>query len=467
MGVAIKEILKEKYFKNYKVIAGEKGVGREIQAVAVYDAPDGYKWFKGKELVLSTGYLYQGNTDSFLEVIKFLHDHDSAGLGIKKDRYLHVIPNEVINLCNELNFPLISIPFDEAWIDVINAVNSIAVNKFITKINEKNEDDGIVSPNSLWKKINEIIWKLGAEIGKPITISQSLNNKCMTYPQSYSHDILTTPCKIKDDYDFSYSKEIVCDKLNIHRFSVVKDSLCPWLVIPIQLRNIKVANIIIWEENGKIDYYDLLALRIAATLVTEIYEQLYLFQNFEGRYFDDFIKKLVSGELGTYSEVEEFVVGIRKMKINIDSSYIVTTIKAEDENTNFYSHRDKIYHSVLAHVKSCNNIFGIVNQDTIVVITDTKGMIQASHVISKMFNTIIKNLVDCFHTESFRIGIGSEVNEILGIKRSYIESLKALEVGKYLFRNKKTIPFDELGPFGLLRLENLQQRDFGNVFNKI
>jgi purine catabolism regulator len=466
VGVSIREILKDKYFKKYQVLAGEKGLDREVQAVALFDAPDGYKWFKGKEFVITTGYLLQ-ETECFVDVLKFLHSHNSAGMGIKVDRYIKKIPDEVIQLCNEIDMPLIGIPFNEAWIDVINAVNSIAVNRFITKLIDIPETHGNVNPKYLQKKVHDLLVKLSNEINKPITIVQVMDNKAITYPQSYKIDQRIIFADDIEDYDFSYMREIVCDKLNINRIQAVTEEIIPWLIIPIKIRDIQVAKIVIWEEKEKIDYYDLLAIRMAATLLIEMYEQIYIFHNFEGRYYDDFIKALISGELDSYSKIREFSQGIRKVRISLDNTYIVSVIKAKNESFNLHTFRDRIYNSVLSNLEINKNIFGIISKDIMVVITDIKGEENNRKAICNGLRKVLKGLNECIRETEFIMGIGSEVNDVILIRRSYIEAVKALEVGQYLFGNTQMIAFEDLGPFGLLRLENIQKRDFGSNFDKI
>ena len=70
-----------------------------------------------------------------------MHKNNSTAMGIKLKRYLDEIPQEIIELCDELGFPLIQIPYDLAWIDVINAVNSVAMNRYIIRINDKKNAD--------------------------------------------------------------------------------------------------------------------------------------------------------------------------------------------------------------------------------------------------------------------------------------------------------------------------------------
>lgn len=56
MGIALYQLLAQEYFKDFHVIAGHKGLSREVQGVAVMDAPDALRWTKGKELIMTSGY---------------------------------------------------------------------------------------------------------------------------------------------------------------------------------------------------------------------------------------------------------------------------------------------------------------------------------------------------------------------------------------------------------------------------
>ena len=100
-------------------VAGQGGLTREIRAVSVMDAPDSYKWLKGGELILTSAYLYGGDT-KFLELaLMNLIEAGSSGLGIKKDRFLNKIPENIIFIADEHQFPIIEIPYYFGWSDII------------------------------------------------------------------------------------------------------------------------------------------------------------------------------------------------------------------------------------------------------------------------------------------------------------------------------------------------------------
>ncbi len=470
MGIKIGEVLKTKFFSDYHLIAGEKGLDRETQAVALFDAPDGYKWFKGKELVLSSGYLFKDDIELFKDVIIFLHSKNSTGMAIKTDRYLKDIPEEIINLCNDLGFPLINIPYNVAWIDIINAVNSIAMNRYIIHINDKkNADKLLLRSDNFHKKIEKIIVNLSEEISYPITIVDILEKKIFSYPKGHSllrDDIFFDK---EDDFPFSYQKEILGDKLNVYRITNIEDrNKCPFIVMPIVLKDIIVSKLIVWEEHGEIDYYDLFSLRLTYILLLEVYEQIYLMNSFERRFYDDLIKSLINGELDTKQNLIKAITSIQDFKLDIDSKFVSICIKQDDNGPSFYNSREQISTMLLFNIPKDKSIFGILDDNTIMIIYDVKDYNKdVIRNVKKDVKPILKEVKATFPDNEIKVGIGDVVEDICSIKRSYIGSIKAIDIGSYLYPEGEIIAFEDLGPFGLMRLENIQQKRFDSNFNDI
>ena len=76
MGIAIQELLSQDYFKEFYVLAGAKGLHREIQGITVMEAPDAFHWTKGKELVLSSGYVIAKEPDCIEKAFREGSAHD-------------------------------------------------------------------------------------------------------------------------------------------------------------------------------------------------------------------------------------------------------------------------------------------------------------------------------------------------------------------------------------------------------
>lgn len=470
MGVTIGEVLKTKFFADYYLIAGEKGIDREIQAVSLFDAPDGYKWVKGKEFILSSGYLFKDNVELFKEVILFLYKQNSTCMAIKRDRYLVQIPKEIIELCNDLNFPLINVPNGVAWIDIINAVNSIVMNRYITHIiDRKNADKLVLRSDDFRKKIEKTIICLSEELKYPISIVDILEKEVLNYPkeQPFLKDDISF--NKEDDFSFNYQKEILCDKLNIYRITNIENKdKCSFIVIPILIKGVTVSKLIVWEHYSKIDYYDLFVLRLSYTLLLEVYEQIYLMNSFERRFYDDLIRALIDGELDSKQSLIKAINSIQDFKLNIENKFICVCIKQDDENPSFYNDREKISSTFLLNLPKDKSIFGILDDNTIILLYDVedynKDIVKN---VKRDFAGIFKEIKNNFPDREIKLGIGDMVEDICSIKKSYVGSLKAVDIGSYIYTDGEMIAFEDLGPFGLLRLENIRTKDFGNAFSKI
>ncbi|TCU75512.1 purine catabolism regulator [Tissierella praeacuta] len=470
MGVTVGEVLKTKFFGDYYLIAGKEGLNREIQAVSLFDAPDGYKWVKGKEFMLSSGYLFKDNIELFKEVILFLSKQNSTCLAVKINRYLGDIPKEIIDLCDELRFPLINVPNDVAWIDIINAVNSIVMNRYITHIiDKKNADKLVLRSDDFHKKIEKTIICLSEELNSPLSIVDILEKGIFNYPkkQPFLKDDISF--NKEDDFSFNYQKEILCDKLNIYRITNIEDKeKCPFIIMPIVIKGVTVSKLMVWEHNAKIDYYDLFVLRLSYTLLLEIYEQIYLMNSFERRFYDDLIKSLINEELDSKQSLIKAINSIQDFKLNIENKFICICIKQNENNPSFYKDREKISTTFLLNLSKDKSIFGILDDNTIILIYDVEDYNKDIVMnVKKDFAGIFKEIKNNFQDREIKLGIGDMVEDICRIRESYVGSLKAVDIGSYIYTDGEMIAYEDLGPFGLFRLENIQRKDFNNNFIQV
>ena len=53
----VRDMLDMPVFWDFRIIAGEKGEGREVTTVSVMDAPDIYEWMKGGEFLITSAYV--------------------------------------------------------------------------------------------------------------------------------------------------------------------------------------------------------------------------------------------------------------------------------------------------------------------------------------------------------------------------------------------------------------------------
>ncbi len=467
MGIKVGKILDSKFFKDFTLLAGKSGLDREIQAVVLFDAPDGYRWFSGKEFILSSGYLFMSNMDLLREVIVYTHGRKSAAIGIKTQRFLKEIPQEIIQLCDELGMPFIEVPEHLPWTTIINEVNSIAINSFISKVvNSPFKESYPLQSGNFNDRIKQILRNLSKEINLPITFVSILDKNYFSYPPSTQVQRERILYKSHYDPNFNYHKEILDDRLDIFRITSTDGGSHHWIVVPIRINRVVIAYLLIWEGNHSIDYYDLFAIRLSYAMISGFLEQLHSIHSLERKLYDNFIKKLVEGELDSKEKVISTLDMLPNIHLDTSSRYIIISILMTESS--FYEHIGEMHRMSLLDAEDMNGIYGLYDDHTLLILLDICNW--TSPIIEKAKNkcgTILQQLLKYFPHTEFKLGIGDPVDDILEVKKSYVEAMKSIEIGKYLYPEKDIIAFEDLGPFGLFRLENIQRKSFGSNFKYI
>ena len=134
----IQDVLKDKRFSEFSLIAGLSGAGNAISTVTVIDTPDGAKWLSGGEFVITTAYMLKDDEEALLAFIHTLHRRNASALGIKQGRYIENIPDSAVSLADDLGLPLLLIPQKFPYADIINPILSELVNQQTNRLIQAN-----------------------------------------------------------------------------------------------------------------------------------------------------------------------------------------------------------------------------------------------------------------------------------------------------------------------------------------
>ena len=111
MAVRFKEIY-EKTHELYKlrILAGKNGMNHVVGWVHMLEDETIVSRFSGQELAVTTGIKAQ-EKDWLLHVVAAMKKNDCTGLIINTGMYIHQIPQEVTDWCEEQDFPLLAMPW--------------------------------------------------------------------------------------------------------------------------------------------------------------------------------------------------------------------------------------------------------------------------------------------------------------------------------------------------------------------
>lgn len=119
MGFTIEDMLvvsADKY--HMKLAAGEKGWSNSISWLLMLEDLTIIQNFSGKELAVTTGLGFQ-TEEKMLDLVRELSWHNAAGLIINTGYYIREIPEEVRNLCDHYDLPLLTVPWEVYLADMI------------------------------------------------------------------------------------------------------------------------------------------------------------------------------------------------------------------------------------------------------------------------------------------------------------------------------------------------------------
>ncbi len=120
--LTVREALTMEGLRHARVLAGAGGLDRAITYVNVMEVPDIVDWVKRGELLLTTTYPLRDPHSSLPALIPRLNEKGLAGIAIKPQRYLEAVPPELLEIASDLAFPVLELPPDTAFADVINAL---------------------------------------------------------------------------------------------------------------------------------------------------------------------------------------------------------------------------------------------------------------------------------------------------------------------------------------------------------
>jgi purine catabolism regulator len=127
-GVPLREVLKLEPLREARVVAGSAGLERPVRHVNVMEVPDILRWVRPDELLLTTAYPLREDRSALLELVPGLAAKGLAGLALKPARYIDAIPDEMLASADALGFPLIELPQDSSFSEVINSVLTVILN---------------------------------------------------------------------------------------------------------------------------------------------------------------------------------------------------------------------------------------------------------------------------------------------------------------------------------------------------
>ncbi|MDI6825099.1 MAG: PucR family transcriptional regulator ligand-binding domain-containing protein [Bacillota bacterium] len=129
MYITVREALQIGPLREASVIAGARGLDRQIRSVTVMDTPEIELWVRGGELLLTNAYVVKDEQARLISTLERVHARGVAAVGIKVRDFLENVVPQLIRVCERLDLPLLQVPVRYPWVEIINSLLGEIINR--------------------------------------------------------------------------------------------------------------------------------------------------------------------------------------------------------------------------------------------------------------------------------------------------------------------------------------------------
>jgi purine catabolism regulator len=130
--ITVADVLSLDVLSRAKLIAGAAGLDHTVRWIHVVEEPDVTRWVRGGEILLTTGQSLAQDPGLQESIIGELTGADLAGIFIATGRYLPQVPHVMREAGETHGFPVVDVPWDIPFIDIMQTVHELIVNEQYT-----------------------------------------------------------------------------------------------------------------------------------------------------------------------------------------------------------------------------------------------------------------------------------------------------------------------------------------------
>lgn len=458
IGIPLDKLLSLEALKGARVLAGSRGMSRRITKVNVMEVPDILEWVSEGELLITAAYSIKDNIEILLELIPKLNDKGVAALGIKVGRYVKNLPEDIIELAEELGFPILELPFCTSHTEIISSILTEVINdqmNLLKRIDKFNSEmmDIVIKGGSL----KEISHKLYESIGNSVAIYENVYNKW---------DLLC-PLECREGME-----ELLLNHIGKHTCSQnstftdeINNVLVERVVIPIIIEKVQRGFIFVWLDHKKLSPLENMFIESYVHIIAlEVVKSLALY-NIENNYKQEFIDDLISGNS---KRMERACERAKSFRFKRDLKYsVVTILLKEVYNSKGLTLKDMneiqeyisyLMYLIAKHAPVKENIIFTDKSDRIIILYGCERHRTAVDIKSEIMgfcNKIMNDALRKLKVSSLIAGIGRVSEGLDKLEESYNQS-KLIVESLWESMPGKVLHYDDAGLYRILCHEALQ-----------
>ncbi|MDR1017754.1 MAG: PucR family transcriptional regulator ligand-binding domain-containing protein [Lachnospiraceae bacterium] len=440
--ITVRDILKDPRFKDFKVLAGEEGLDRTVEAITVMDAPDPFLWRTGHEIVLSSGYVFVVNEGLFYKSVEEFNKTGISALFIKMERFVKVLPKDVKELADKLKFPIVDVPIQLAHIEVINPTLTTIID---------HQAKALMRSERIHTELSNIVINNG-ELQTIIDVLSNILEVPLCYYDAHFQTTYysKTGSRFIDELEKNTIEEVT-NKYSFYKIGVKSDTYGYLLFLT--------------DENFQIDSEAKVVLTHANTAIILDAQKKISSMQIEQRHKNEFVQDLIMNNIKYRNEVLNRAALFHWQLENIPLCVMVVDIDDYKEQfihavnqetaTSLEEERKNIMTLCLNYMKLhfTNLIYTKFSDSIVFLLKEPEGF-----TTNKEFEKLLKRTGDTLREEikdktkfTITAAIGSFQNDVMDIHKSYEEARQSIEISRLMGSGRDaTLQYEQLGFYEFL-----------------
>lgn len=452
--LTVEKFLNLASFEELKVASGKEGLQNVIESVNIMDNPSALDWFSAGEMLLTSGYFFKDDIDMQNQIMEQLYALNCPALCIKPHRFLGSIPQNMIELSDKYNLPIIELPYGISFSTLFLRTmeeTSKEFDSFNRKVLDIQQDffkismrDGGLKETSehLSNLLNAHVFLLDIN-WQTLGWSQFEEDKRKIFLDILNQDkAASIPKQIIDSVppDFQTIENPITRSLGSN------DEKVPFVILPIYFNQIHYGFIVAIQTEMKWSRIEFAIMKSGAmTFALELIKILEI-KRAKNRVRRDFLDELLTGKitsmetLANYADIHGVALNLAYNAIVFDVSF--SSNFSPDELIKIEQFKNTKIKTVLSILDTFNSqqeqdLIIYSRQKQIIILVgghfhQPEDIAMIKELTKKMIRVVEKNVSDV----SLKAGIGKQYSHIMDAHDSFYEAQAALRILKNISSNK-------------------------------
>lgn len=411
MGLAVEEVLRLPCLERARLVAGTTGAARRVRVVNIMEVPDIVRWMRGGELLLTTAYPVRDEPTALLRLIMALSDRNVAALGVKFGPYLAEPPDGLLELADERAFPLIEIPPDVIFNDVLSEVLGTILNRQALELERSAEIHRRLTRVMLaGGSIAELTDSMSQLIERPAAVLDAQGRLVVASGGAPPPDSGEEPTAVRT---------------------------------PIRVGDLPAGEVVVWPGAKPLQARDIMTIEQTATMAAVAMAQERALLSREQRHRTLFLMELTSGRPVNHAEAARraaamgWDLDVPRAVVLVDLSTDAGPVRVAGQPT-----EERLSRVVRAAAGRRSVVWAL--QSGLAVLANPAPSVGAACA------AIRRGIAENFPGIQAMIGAGGVYEDPDALPRSYGEAVEAVTLGRQLYGDEFIVRNEELGVYRLL-----------------